>query len=206
MGLGLKRNLFLGSMSFCLAELWEAQHIGWYKLLDEKRGVLQNVQFIPKIKNMPGIAASPKAAPPQASAASPPPSKPSNAPSKSAPVPSAAPAKPAAKPVASKKAKPAAKVIQKVTAKDFTFTKVLGRGSFGKVMLAEMKGVDDVFAIKVLKKTAVVEDDDVAGTLTEKRVLALSGGSHFLTRLHATFQTDAQLFFVMEFVNGGDLM
>lgn len=68
------------------------------------------------------------------------------------------------------------------------------------------QGVDEVFAIKVLKKTAVVEDDDVAGTMTEKRVLSLSGGSPFLTRLHATFHTPAHLYFVMEFVNGGDLM
>eukprot|EP00729_Bicosta_minor_P021671 gene21671-35325_t len=93
-----------------------------------------------------------------------------------------------------------------LTAADFTYTKVLGRGSFGKVMLAEMAGCDDVFAIKILKKTSVVEDDDVAGTFTEKRVLELSNGSPFLSKLHATFQTDAHLYFVMEFVNGGDLM
>lgn len=93
-----------------------------------------------------------------------------------------------------------------LTVSDFTYTKVLGRGSFGKVMLAEMRGCDDVFAIKILKKTSVVEDDDVAGTMTEKRVLELSEGSPFLTKLHATFHTDAHLFFVMEFVNGGDLM
>ena len=73
-------------------------------------------------------------------------------------------------------------------------------------MLVHAQGHNDVFAIKVLKKTAVIEDDDVAGTMTEKRVLALSGGSPFLTRLHACFQTPASLYYVMEFVNGGDLM
>lgn len=123
---------------------------------------------------------------------------------KSPAVKAPAPAK-APKKVVSK-SKIAAAAPAKVSAADFIFTKVLGRGSFGKVFLAEKRGCDDVFAIKCLKKTSVVEDDDVLGTMTEKRVLSQSGGSPFLTRLHATFQTDAQLYFVMEFVNGGDLM
>ena len=49
----------------------------------------------------------------------------------------------------------------KMTPDDFVFTKVLGRGAFGKVFLAEKPGSDDVFAIKVLKKTHVVDGDDV---------------------------------------------
>jgi len=55
-------------------------------------------------------------------------------------------------------------------------------------MLAEKDG--NVFAIKVLKKTNVVDDDDVTGTMIEKRTLELSEECPFLTKLHATFQTD----------------
>lgn len=57
-----------------------------------------------------------------------------------------------------------------------------------QVLLAEMKGTDQVYAIKLLKKDVIIQDDDVEAAITERNVLTY-GSCPFLVELHSSFQT-----------------
>lgn len=97
---------------------------------------------------------------------------------------------------------------RKVGLDDFQFLAVLGKGNFGKVMLAESRHTSHLCAIKVLKKDFIVENDEAESVKSEKRVfLAANKERHpFLLNLHCCFQTENRIYFVMEYISGGDLM
>lgn len=91
---------------------------------------------------------------------------------------------------------------------DFRLIAVLGRGHFGKVLLAEYKKSGSMYAIKALKKGDIVARDEVESLMCEKRIFeTVNSTQHpFLVNLFACFQTPEHVCFVMEYTAGGDLM
>ncbi len=97
-------------------------------------------------------------------------------------------------------------VSKKISLDKFNITKLIGKGSFGKVFLVINKTTNEYYAMKALKKDIVLQDDDVECTMLERDVCKLGNRNPYLTKLFCTFQNEEYLFFLMEFLNGGDLM
>lgn len=95
---------------------------------------------------------------------------------------------------------------QKLSISDFDLLKVLGKGSFGKVMLVRKK--DDtngtLYAMKTLRKAALLKRNQVAHTATERYILQ-NIHCPFLVHLVYAFQTTDKLYMVLDYMAGGEL-
>lgn len=60
---------------------------------------------------------------------------------------------------------------KEICLEDFELLKVLGRGAFGKVILAQKRDSLKLYAIKVLKKEMIVDLDQMEHTKAEQKVL-----------------------------------
>ncbi|XP_068617567.1 atypical protein kinase C isoform X2 [Battus philenor] len=118
------------------------------------------------------------------------------------PLPETPPAPPA--PVRSEDLEPGSQ--RQYSLEDFELIRVIGRGSYAKVLMVELKRTKRVYAMKVIKKALVTDDEDIDWVQTEKHVFETASNHPFLVGLHSCFQTPSRLFFVIEFVRGGDLM
>ena len=96
------------------------------------------------------------------------------------------------------------KDIKKVTLNDFKILKVLGRGTFGKVCLVQYKLTKKYYAMKIMRKNVILENGQVTNTLLEKNILQ-NLNYQFLVGMDFCFQTQERIYFVMNFIRGGEL-
>ncbi|EAY16964.1 AGC family protein kinase [Trichomonas vaginalis G3] len=88
---------------------------------------------------------------------------------------------------------------QKISFDDFTIIKTIGRGFSGEVLLAMKKSDDQLYAIKVLHKSANCER-----AITERNVL-IRAKSPFIVKLYYAFQSTSKFYLVLDYISTGDL-
>jgi serum/glucocorticoid-regulated kinase 2 len=93
---------------------------------------------------------------------------------------------------------------QKVKLEDFELLKVLGRGAFGKVMQVKKKSDGKIYALKILKKRAIIARNQVEHTKAERKILQSLQHPYLMTLRYA-FQSKEKLYFVLDYLRGGEL-
>ncbi|GAA5903858.1 hypothetical protein JCM6882_001333 [Rhodosporidiobolus microsporus] len=91
-----------------------------------------------------------------------------------------------------------------LTINDFDLLKVIGKGSFGKVMQVRKKDTGRIYAMKTIRKAHIVSRSEVTHTLAERTVLA-QVNNPFIVPLKFSFQNAEKLYLVLSYINGGEL-
>lgn len=86
----------------------------------------------------------------------------------------------------------------------FDLLKVIGKGSFGKVMQVRKRDTSRIYALKIIRKAHIISRSEVTHTLAERTVLA-KVNSPFIVPLKFSFQSPDKLYLGLAFVNGGEL-
>ena len=92
----------------------------------------------------------------------------------------------------------------KVTYNDFKPLKLLGRGSFGEVLLVRLKATNKIYAMKILEKKLLKIKKQQNHTKTE-RDLMVRINCPFIVNIKSAFQDETNLYLVSEFMQGGDM-
>ena len=92
----------------------------------------------------------------------------------------------------------------KVSYNDYKPLKLLGRGSFGEVLLVRLKATNKIYAMKILEKKLLKIKKQQNHTKTE-RDLMVRINCPFIVNIKSAFQDETNLYLVSEFMQGGDM-
>lgn len=82
----------------------------------------------------------------------------------------------------------------------------IGQGSFGQVFLVRHRGDGRLYAMKKLAKKDMIYKRQVNHVWLERFVLASVGEHPLVVKMYSSFQDTDYLYFIMEFLPGGDMM
>ncbi|KAL3985036.1 Protein kinase domain family protein [Acanthocheilonema viteae] len=88
---------------------------------------------------------------------------------------------------------------------DFEVLKVIGRGAFGEVAVVRMRNTERVYAMKILNKWEMLKRAETA-CFREERDVLVHGDRRWITNLHYAFQDERNLYLIMDYYVGGDLL
>jgi len=91
---------------------------------------------------------------------------------------------------------------KKLTPDDFVFVRVIGKGTYGKVVLAKYKNTGRMYACKIIKKTN--KEESIEKLINEKNILT-QVSSPFVIHLLASFQTQTAVYLILPYIEGGEL-
>ena len=96
---------------------------------------------------------------------------------------------------------------EQVSYEDFDWdnAKELGVGAIARVFLCKYLKDDKQYAIKTVAKSDLIQMNKVEAAVKEKDILQQLHKSPYICTLMCTFQTDEELFYVMEYMSGGNL-
>ncbi|KAI9911160.1 hypothetical protein PsorP6_009353 [Peronosclerospora sorghi] len=95
------------------------------------------------------------------------------------------------------------KRVLSLSIQHFHVNRVLGKGTFGTVVLAERKNTGEIFAVKILEKSSMSNYDKLR-TKTEMRILR-DVHHPFIAPLRFSFQSQSRVFLGMDYYPGGSL-
>ena len=91
-----------------------------------------------------------------------------------------------------------------ISMNDFQPLKLVGKGSFGKVILVKYFENNKIYAMKILKKEEIIKRKQINHTKTERLILEKLNHP-FIAKLKFAFQDEQKLYLVTEFMQGGEL-
>ena len=104
----------------------------------------------------------------------------------------------------------------KLTTNDFCTLSLIGKGSYGKVLLVKKNDDNNIFAMKILKKDQMKKKNQIEHVKTERRILVNNINYYsfkiqeiidhpFIIKLRYAFQNEKKLFLITDYCAGGEL-